>query len=87
MNTDCPIITVKWYDHWMSEINVCFTDEEIKAMARRVVRETTGYLVYEDRFVIGVAGTVEEDNTKSDINWFMKRAILSRSDKQQRSDK
>jgi hypothetical protein len=50
-------------------------------MARRVIRETSGYLVHEDRFVIGIAGTIEEDGTMCEINWFMKRAILHRSDK------
>ncbi len=78
---DYKLITVRWYDHWCTGANDSYTVEEVKAMARRVVRETSGYLIYEDRFLIGVAGTVEEDETLCEINWFMKRAILTRSDK------
>ena len=81
MTHDYKLITVRWYDHWSTETNIPYTVEEVKQMARRVVRETSGYLVYEDRFVIGVAGTIEEDDTMTEINWFMKRAILNRSDK------
>ena len=81
MDHTYPLITVKWYDHWCTEPNDPYTVEEVKAMARRVVRETSGYLIHEDRFVIGVAGTIEEDGTMWEINWFMKRAILNRSDK------
>lgn len=76
-----PLITVKWYDHWSTAVNEPYTREEVEAMARRVVRETSGYLVYEDRFVIGVAGTLEEDETMTEISFFMKRSILKRSDK------
>lgn len=78
---DYPLITVKWYDHWCTGVNDPYTVEEVKEMARRVIRETSGYLIHEDRFVIGVAGTIEEDGTLTEINWFMKRAILHRSDK------
>ena len=80
MNHEYKLITVRWYDHWVTGANESFTVEEVKNMARRVVRETSGYLVHEDRFVIGIAGTIEEDGTMCEINWFMKRAILSRSD-------
>lgn len=75
-----PLVTVRWYDHWCTEPNDTFTVEEVKEMARRVIRESSGYLVHEDRFVVGIAGTIEEDGTMCEINWFMKRAILSRSD-------
>lgn len=78
---DYPLITVRWYDHWCTPSNTSYELEEVKRMARRVIRETSGYLIHEDRYVIAVAGTIEEDETICEINYFMKRAILSRSDK------
>jgi len=81
-----PKITVEWADHWSTETNQPYTQQEIDAMARAVIRETNGYLVYEDpprkkHGVIGVAGTIEEDGQATEITFFMRSAILHRSDR------
>lgn len=81
MKHNFPLITVEWADHWATETNKPYTVEEIADMAKAVVRETTGYLVYEGKRVLGIASTIEEDGSATEINFFMKRAIISRSDK------
>ena len=76
-----PRITIQWGDHWCTEQNEPYSLEEIERMARAVIRETSGYLVYEGKRVLAVAGTIEENGDATEINFFMKRAIINRSDK------
>lgn len=84
MKHSFPHITVRWEDHWCTESNEPYSVEEIAKMAKATVRETTGYLVYEGERVLAIAGTIEEDGQVTEVNFFMKQAIISRSDKWQK---
>jgi len=76
-----PLITVKWGDHFCTGTNEPHELKDIIKMAKPAIRETSGYLVYENKRMLAIAGTIEEDGTVTEVNFFIKRAILSRSDK------
>lgn len=75
-----PYVAVTWYDHWATGTNDPKTVEQVIDDAVPVIRETGGYLVYENEDVVALAGTIEEDYTVTEINVLFKLGILSRSD-------
>ena len=79
---DYKYISVEWADHWATGTNEPFELEKLAEMAKKpIIRETGGFLVHENKRVIVLAGTVEEDGTLTECNFLMKRLILNRSDK------
>jgi len=78
-----PWIDVEWADHWASGTNDPLTLDAIVEMAKRpILRLTGGYKVHENRRVIVLAGTIEQDGTITECNFLMKRLIINRSDKE-----
>jgi len=77
-----PIVTIKWYDHWATGTNDSYSLEEVRDMAKRVIRTTSGHLVYENKYLVVICSTIEEDDSVTECNFIFKRGILSRSDKQ-----
>lgn len=69
-------VNVVWADHFGLEINEPYELEEIEERLKPCIRETIGYLVAENRRVIAVAGTKEEDGTWTEVNFFMKRCVM-----------
>jgi len=75
-----PSIVVEWADHYSTPINESYSVEDVEKMLKPFIRVTKGYLVGENRRVIAVASTLEEDGSVTDIDILMKRAIISRED-------
>ena len=76
-----PNIIVRWADHFGTHTNESYELEDIIGMMKPCIRETTGYLVAENKRVLAIAGTIEEDGSVTDVNFLMKRGVIYRSDK------
>lgn len=74
---DAPRVTVTWADHY-SEYEQGFSLEDVEKMIKTpCIRKSTGYLLpIKDRRQIAIAGTIEEDETVSEIFICMKKAII-----------
>jgi len=57
-------------------------EEVVEAAKKPIIRETGGYLVHENKRVIVLAGTIEQDGTLTECNFLMKKLIIKRSDKE-----
>lgn len=78
---DFPLIEVEWADHYSEFDDGHTLDEVIEMVNTPCVRQSSGYLIAENKRQIAIAGTVEEDGTYSEIFVCMKRSILYRSDR------
>jgi hypothetical protein len=79
---DYPFVGIEWADHWATGTNDPYTLEKLTELAKEpIIRETGGYLVHENKRVIVLCGTIEEDGTLTECNFLMKRLIINRSDK------
>jgi len=79
MSTKYPLITVKWADHWVD-----YGDHDLKDVvdkAKAFTGDFAGHLVFENQRVVILCSNVWEDGTVSDPMYIMKRAIISRSDR------
>lgn len=73
-------IDIKWEDHWFED--TCVTPESIKNV-KPMVHSTRGYLLHENRRMLCVAHTVQEDGQGCEVTYIMKKNIKYRSDKEQ----
>ncbi len=69
-------VSITWADHYYDEEPV--TLEEVQKNLKAMTRITSGFLIAENKRVIAIASTIDEDGTFSEVNYLMKRAILSR---------
>ena len=80
---DFPRITVKWADHYFVAEDM--TLEEIEDQCSKpLIGRYSGYLVFENKRMIAVAGNLWEEDTEDAIGptmCIMKRSIVYRSDK------
>ena len=67
---------IRWADHFF--ISETMTIDEIKSKLKPYVRTTTGYVIAENRRVLAIASTIEPDGEFTEVNYLMKRCILSR---------
>ncbi|MGD9381294.1 MAG: hypothetical protein PVI03_02520 [Candidatus Thorarchaeota archaeon] len=76
-----PTITVRWADHWCErgDFDVKDIEENVKSP---YVGEFTGKLVAESKQMIAIVSNVWEDGTVSDPMYIMKRAIITRTDRE-----
>lgn len=82
-----PEITVRWTDHWFSD--ECVLPSDLSKM-KPMTHTTHGFLFAENKIMIAVAATVQEDKQGCEVTYIMKKNIVSRSDvapKQKRTNK
>lgn len=70
------LVKVTWADHFATETNMPYTVEELIAKLVPCVRITIGYLTAENRRVMAVSGTKEEDGSFTETTFLMKRCVI-----------
>lgn len=74
--SDYKRISVKWADHFFLEGPL--DQEEIIENLKPYVRTTIGYIIAESKRVLAIASTYDPDGTFTEVNYLMKRCIISR---------
>lgn len=82
-----PEISLRWTDHWFDD--TCVLPSELDKM-KPMTHTTHGFLLAENKTMIAVAATIQEDQRGCEVTYIMKKNIVSRSDvapKQKRARK
>jgi hypothetical protein len=81
-----PRATLTWADHF-SDFEDGYSIEDIEKMMKKpAIRETSGYLVGENKRMVALAGTIEEDGTCSEIFLCMRKCILDMEVEERKQD-
>lgn len=70
-----PRVTIRWADHFIH--NGDYAKEDIKdLLSKPFIGEYTGYLVFQNKRIIGIASNIWDDESVSDLMGIMKKAII-----------
>ena len=75
-----PLIEVQWADHFFDKDD-CELEDVIKEAKNPYMGSYAGYLVHENKRMLVLCANVWEDGTVSCPMYIMKKAIVSRSDR------